>query len=78
MLIKSQDKNCLIKFNQSIFMVTIADDYHYIEVDNIYVAKYKTRTRALEILKEIEQIIIDESYNLYPIIYQMPEEMEEN
>lgn len=86
LLIRSQDKSCLRKLRQAIWISYSELDNWCIECDYDTIGRYKTKARALEILDDIQNIICG---NTHPailkgvgaisdkaknIFYQMPEE----
>lgn len=75
--IRSQDKGMLIKANEIYIdrnFDEIVKKYAYdIRINDIIVGNYETEKRALEILNEIQEILIDYS-KMSRVVYQMPEE----
>ena len=75
--IRSQDRECLMKINRVdkfglsiVAFVTFDNEYR-----EIYLGRYATEERALEILDEIEDLMRSlNSSDLKIIIYEMPEE----
>ena len=82
--IRSQDKTRLLK----IFEIYIAGTYenelranyqsYYSGCSHIDIGKYKTKERALEVLDEIQEILVqvnDPNLTILPIlVYEMPSE----
>lgn len=74
--VRSQDKEVL----QKITSLFVNDDgyifsYDYINSNEVFLGKYKNKTRALEVLDEIQRhlvIINDKNDNLF-CVYEMPE-----
>jgi hypothetical protein len=69
--IRSQDKLSLTKINS----IGIEYDKKLVGYGNVCVklGEYKTKERALEVLDEIQNILIDYS-NISRVVYEMPEE----
>lgn len=75
--IRSQDKNSLIKVEkiELIYDYLCCDNIQliHIETDKGRIGSYATRERALEILDEIQNILIDYK-NMSRVVYEMPKE----
>ena len=75
--IRSQDKTRLVKvcslaygeYNEIHYLI----GYCVNEIDNYDLGTYKTKERALEVLDEIQNILIDYS-KMTRVVYQMPKE----
>lgn len=75
LLIRSQDKSCLRKLRQAIWISYSELDNWCIECDCDTIGKYKTKERALEVLNEIHSKINPKYF--YKTNYLMkPEQME--
>ena len=56
--IRSQDREGLIKVNDSICIIDYGDEYfRQISIDNLQIGVYRTKERALEVLDEIQKIL---------------------
>ena len=76
--VRSQYKEMLFKVNNHLIMRhndNVENGMYYIECDNIKIAMYKTREKALEVLDEISDLL-QNAYtgNSERIFYQMPKE----
>lgn len=72
---RSQDKEVL----QKITSLFVNDDgyifsYDYINSNEVFLGKYKTKERALEVLDEIQQYILLPNTDNSAYVYEMPEE----
>ena len=67
--IRTHDKECLTKVDH----LHISNDCVIKQQDDIVLAVYKTKERALEVLDEIQNILIDYK-EMSRVVYQMPQE----
>ena len=78
--IRSQDKARLIKILTGVKYFKCCGDEHHIEdIDMEYtLGEYSTKERAIEILDEIQELLIErfcmQNYHQENLIYEMPEE----
>ena len=76
--IKTQDKTTIVKADNKISLFEdLGDVYSIIIKENLnectVVGRYKTRERALEVLNEIQNDLLEGS-GVYGRVYEMPEE----
>ena len=75
--IRTQDKKRLLKINVLGYVeyqnVNVINGYFTNEVDNYDLGIYNSKERALEVLDEIQDILIDYA-KISRVVYQMPEE----
>ncbi len=69
--IRNQDKKLLRK-TERLSVIEDTGEYYIVDNGNIY-GEYKTKKRALEILDEIQNILIDYK-EMSRVVYQMPQD----
>ena len=70
--VRSQDK-CYLRKITGVYITGGDDGYYIEEYDTDTLGKYKTEQRALEVLEEIQDILIDYA-KISSVVYQMPKE----
>ena len=76
--VRSQYKEMLFKVNNHLVIRhndNVENGMYYIECDNIKIAMYKTKERALKVLDEIQDLL-QNAYtgNANRVVYQMPKD----
>lgn len=72
--LRSQDKKTLLKASRIDVIETDIMCYFGYEYEEVYIATYNSKERALEVLDEIQTEISNYVGTVAQIVYQMPKE----